>query len=73
VKRLNIRSKTDDKRIYDRDTDTIIHRLETYESCANKVREYYKNKNKYYSVNGDEDVEVVFGNVCDTVDKALKS
>jgi adenylate kinase len=73
VKRLVTRSKTDDKRIYDLDTDTIIHRLETYENCANKVREYYTNKNKYYSVNGDEDVEVVFENVCDTVDKALKS
>lgn len=72
VKRLNARNKTEDRRVYDRNTDIIIHRLETYESCSNKVREYYRNKNKYYSVNGDQDMELVFKTLCDTVDQALR-
>jgi adenylate kinase len=72
VKRLNDRNKTNKRRIYDRDPDIIIHRLENYENSAGKVRAYYQNKNKYYSVDADKDVEDVFQTLCNTIDEALR-
>ena len=72
IKRLSDRNKTDKRRIYDRDTDVIIHRLENFENSAGKVREYYQNKNKYYCVEAEQDVEIVFDNLCTTIDEALR-
>ncbi|MDD2288537.1 MAG: adenylate kinase [Bacteroidales bacterium] len=72
VKRLNQRGKTDKRRVYDMDPDIIIHRLETYEKSAAKVRTYYQKKNKYYSVPADAPEEDVFETLCETVDIALK-
>ncbi|MDR1006862.1 MAG: adenylate kinase [Bacteroidales bacterium] len=72
VKRLNDRNKTDKRRIYDRDTDIIIHRLDNFEKSSGKVRAYYQNKNKYYCVDAEQDVEIVFTNLCNTIDEALR-
>jgi adenylate kinase len=72
VKRLNDRNKTHKRRIYDRDPDVIIHRLENFEKSSGKVREYYRNKKKYYCVNAEQDVEIVFENLCNTIDFALR-
>ncbi|MFA7081003.1 MAG: adenylate kinase [Bacteroidales bacterium] len=72
IKRLTQRSKTERRRVYDMDPEIIIHRLESYEESAAKVRSYYQNKNKYYSVNSDGPVDVVFETLCDIVDQALK-
>lgn len=72
VKRLTQRSKTDRRRVYDMDPEIIIHRLEGYEESAAKVRSYYQKKNKYYSVNSDGPVDVVFDTLCNIVDEALK-
>ncbi|HHT03087.1 MAG TPA: hypothetical protein GX005_02050, partial [Bacteroidales bacterium] len=66
------RSKTDRRRVYDMDPEIIIHRLEGYEESAAKVRSYYQKKNKYYSVNSDGPVDVVFDTLCNIVDEALK-
>ncbi|MDR0972287.1 MAG: adenylate kinase [Bacteroidales bacterium] len=71
-KRLNQRSKTERRRVYDMDPDIIVHRLEIYEQSASKVRAYYQNKNKYYSINSDAPVDVVFESLCNIVDEALK-
>ncbi|MBP1629976.1 MAG: adenylate kinase [Bacteroidetes bacterium] len=72
VKRLNQRGKTDKRRVYDMDPDIIIHRLETYEASAAKVRAYYQKKNKYYSIQADAPEEVVFESLYATIDSALK-
>ncbi|MDR1847816.1 MAG: adenylate kinase [Bacteroidales bacterium] len=72
VKRLNDRNKTAKRRVYDRDPDVIIHRLENFENSAGKVRSYYQNKNKYYSVDAEQNVDIVFENLCNTIDKALR-
>lgn len=72
VKRLNQRGKTDKRRVYDMDPDIIIHRLETYEASAAKVRAYYQKKNKYYSIQADAPEEVVFESLYATIDAALK-
>ncbi|MDR0789721.1 MAG: adenylate kinase [Bacteroidales bacterium] len=72
IKRLNDRNKTNKRRIYDRDPDVIIHRLENFEKSAGKVRAYYQNKNKYYCVDAEQGVEVVFDNLCSTIDEALR-
>jgi adenylate kinase family enzyme len=54
------------------DPEIIIHRLESYENSAANVRSYYQKKNKYYNVNSDAPVDVVFETLCKTVDEALK-
>ncbi|MCK9162952.1 MAG: adenylate kinase [Bacteroidales bacterium] len=72
IKRLTQRSKTERRRVYDMDPEIIIHRLESYEESASKVRSYYQKKNKYYSVNSDGNVDDVFETLCNTVDEALK-
>lgn len=72
IKRLTQRSKTEKRRIYDMDPEIIIHRLENYEESAAKVRSYYQKKNKYYSVDSDGPVDVIFKTLCETVDIALK-
>ncbi|MDD4001186.1 MAG: adenylate kinase [Bacteroidales bacterium] len=72
IRRLTQRSKTEKRRVYDMDPEIIIHRLESYENSAANVRSYYQKKNKYYNVNSDAPVDVVFETLCKTVDEALK-
>ncbi|MDR1725273.1 MAG: adenylate kinase [Bacteroidales bacterium] len=72
VKRLNDRNKTEKRRVYDRDPDVIIHRLENFENSAGKIRTYYQNKNKYYCVDAEQNVDIVFDNLCNTIDEALR-
>lgn len=68
MKRLSYRAKTENARIYDLDTEIIIHRLEVYEEKAPKVAEYFQKQNKFYSVSGNGDEEVVFEKLCKSVE-----
>lgn len=71
MKRLQARSKTDHCRVYDRSPEIIINRLEIYETRSAKVIDYYKRQNKFYSVLGDRAEDVVFEDLCNTVDNAF--
>jgi len=72
MKRLSARAKTDKARTYDLDPEIIIHRLEVYEKKAPKVAEYFQKQNKFYTVSGDNEADVVFENLCKSVDTIKK-
>ena len=52
IKRLTQRAKTDQARVYDQDTDTIIHRLEVWEQKTKSVLEYYQKQGKIQCFDG---------------------
>ncbi|MGC9332402.1 MAG: adenylate kinase [Bacteroidales bacterium] len=60
VKRLNNRAKTNNARIYDQDTDLIIHRLEVWEKKTKPVIEYYKQQRKIEYYDGSLDTKTLF-------------
>jgi adenylate kinase len=59
IKRLNDRSKTDRKRLYDTSTEMILHRLEEYEKKTRPVIENYKKQSVFFEVDGAGSEEAV--------------
>jgi adenylate kinase len=72
IKRLSARAKTPNARVYDKDPEIIIHRLEVYERKAPKVAEYFQKQNKFCSISGDGDEDDVFKRACETIDNVIK-
>jgi len=72
VKRLSARAKTTNARVYDKDPEIIIHRLEVFEKKAPKVAEYFHKQNKFCSISGDSDENEVFVRACDAIDNVIK-
>jgi adenylate kinase len=60
IKRLKARGESPRKRSYDTDTDIIIRRMEEYFDKTIHVAAHYKDQNKYYTINGDQDPDKVF-------------
>lgn len=71
-RRLSARGKTEEGRTYDAETDTIIHRLETYEKRSNKINEYYEKRHYIVKLSGKGSEEEVYEKLCKTIDKAMK-
>lgn len=72
VKRLVARGKTDHCRLYDKEPETIIHRIEVYERAAGKVRAYYQKRNKYFLLDGDRPADNVFTDLCSIVETNVR-
>ncbi len=72
IKRLTARSRTDNARTYDMDTETIIHRLEVFKERSPKIIDLYKNANKLVSFNGDKDPETLQKEIYEAIEKAFK-
>lgn len=72
IKRLTTRGKTFGNRLYDADTDIIIHRLEQHEKRSTKVTDYYIKQNKMELVNGVGPEEEVFERLSEVVNEAFK-
>jgi adenylate kinase len=53
IKRLDARGKTERSMSYDRETTTIVHRLEQHEKVCLPVVEYYRKQGKMTEVDGD--------------------
>lgn len=60
IKRLKNRGKSPQGRSYDTDTDIIIRRLEEYFEKTITVAQHYKDLDKYYTINGDQEPDIVF-------------
>lgn len=73
VKRLAARSHTEKCRKYDKTTESIVHRLEEYEKRTSLVEDYYKNKGKFYEVNGVGSADEVFERICRQVEEVMKT
>jgi adenylate kinase len=72
VKRLTARSKTNNARIYDMNTETIIHRLEVFENRSSKIADFYKQQNILTSFDGDMDANTLHEQLSTTIEKAFK-
>jgi adenylate kinase len=60
IKRLKARGESPRKRSYDIDTDIIIRRMEEYDDKTVQVADHYKDLNKYFLINGDQNPDRVF-------------
>jgi adenylate kinase len=67
IRRLHARGKTDKRRKYDRDTESIIHRLEEYEEKTIPVLNYYRNQNKVINVNGQKTSDDLFDKITEII------
>ncbi len=55
------------------DTMEVIKvRLEEYENKTKPVIEFYKEKNKYFPIEGVGSIETIFGNLVDTIESTMK-
>ncbi|MFO7880078.1 MAG: adenylate kinase [Bacteroidales bacterium] len=72
IKRLTQRAKTAKARVYDQDTDIIIHRLEVWEKKTKPVLEYYKRQGKIQCFDGSGDPEELHEGLTKAIQKAFK-
>lgn len=63
-KRAVIENRKDDL-----DTETILHRIQTYHSCTEPLIDYYKSKGCYYPVDGSTTIEDGFESICRIIDR----
>ena len=73
IKRLTARSKTSAARIYDQDTDVIIHRLEVFEQRTAILKDYYQKKNLLQTICGDGEADEVFERLSQVIEKKFKN
>ncbi|MEF8984491.1 MAG: nucleoside monophosphate kinase [Bacteroidales bacterium] len=72
VKRLTARAQTEKKRPYDQNINTIIHRIEQFETHTRPVLDFYKDKNIIYHIDGVSSQDEVFQRLSDNLDQAFK-
>lgn len=58
-KRAEIEGRKDDSSI-----ETVLGRIKTYHKKTEPLKEYYKQKGKFYPVGGELEVESIFRNIC---------
>lgn len=72
IKRLSARSKTPNKRSYDRNVESIVTRFEEYEEKTQPVDTYYQKQNKVKKVNGKGTPDEVFEEISQVIEEAFK-
>ena len=72
MKRLTARSKTDQRRYYDMDTDVIIRRLEDFENRTTPVLDYYQRQKNIYNIDGLGDEKQVYNRLAEKLELAFK-
>ena len=70
IDRLLLRAKTSGRS--DDTLDVIKVRLQEYEDKTKPVAEFYARKNKYFPVNGVGEIDVIFENIVQTIEKNRK-
>jgi len=73
IKRLAARGATDKGRNYDKSTEAIVFRLEEYYKRTSLVEEYYKNKERFYTIDGTGNEDDIFERLCAQIDEVMKS
>nr|WP_321454271.1 adenylate kinase [uncultured Carboxylicivirga sp.] len=71
IERLVLRGKTSGRS--DDNEETIKKRLEVYEAQTLPVMDFYKKEGVYQSVKGVGDIEEIFDNICQVLDKVVKA
>jgi adenylate kinase len=72
MKRLIERSKTNKARVYDKNSEIIIHRLEVWEQNSPAIREFYNKQGKFVSFDGNKSEDNLFEELSDAISKAFK-
>ncbi len=72
VKRLTARGKTEKKRPYDQNINTIIRRIEQFDRHTRPVLDFYKRRNIIYEIEGMGSQEEVFQRLSDNLEQAFK-
>lgn len=72
VKRLTERGKTEKKRPYDQNTNTIIRRIEQFDKLTRPVLDFYRNRNIIYDIDGMGTQEEVFQRLSNNLEQAFK-
>ncbi|PLX22538.1 MAG: adenylate kinase [Marinilabiliales bacterium] len=72
IKRLTARSKTEQRRYYDMDTDVIIRRLENFQKRTIPVLNYYEKQKNIYHINGIGSEEEVYKRLVENLELAFK-
>jgi adenylate kinase len=73
MKRLTARSKTEERRYYDMDTDVIIRRLENFQNRTIPVLDYYEKQKNIYNINGIGTEDEVMGRLREKLELAFKN
>lgn len=71
VKRLVDRSKTDQRRPYDMEIETIISRLEEYEQRTLMAKDFYDKKHLLHTVDGQGSEQEVLKRITDRIDNTV--
>ena len=71
-RRLYDRRKTESSRTYDSNPETIIHRIEEYETISAKVPKYYEKTKRVTTVDGNGDTEKVYQRLKKTMENEIK-
>jgi len=72
MKRLNDRSKTERKRVYDTSTELILNRLEEYEKKTKPVIEYYKKQSIFFEIDGAGTEDEVNSRLQEAIKKGVR-
>jgi adenylate kinase len=72
IKRLNDRSKTERKRVYDSSTEMILNRLDEYEKKTKPVIEYYKKQSVFFDSDGSGTEEDVNARLQEAIRKGIR-
>jgi adenylate kinase len=72
VKRLTARGKTEKKRPYDQNINTIIRRIEQFDIHTRPVLDFYKRRNIIYDIDGIGSQEEIFQRLSENLEQALK-
>lgn len=56
----------------DRAEDIIRKRIEIYNTKTAVVADYYKSLGKYTSIDGNDKIDVIFENICKSIEKNIK-
>jgi len=72
IKRLSDRGKTEHKRPYDENIQTIIRRMEIFETRTMPVLDYYRKTKKIYDIDGLGSQEEIFQRLSEKLDQAFR-
>jgi adenylate kinase len=70
INRLLIRAKEQGR--VDDTREVIENRLQVYLSQTMPLIEYYKNQNKFESINGIGTIDKIFNSICEVIDRHIK-
>lgn len=72
IKRLTARSRTEQARYYDMDTDVIIKRLESFQNITTPVLNYYQKRKNIYNIEGIGTEKEVYNRLVEKLELAFK-